>query len=173
MNTVSPALLLRSAVVLLTALVLQASVLSWFTVAGIRADLMLALAIAAGVAGGPQRGAVTGFVAGILLDLLLYTPFGLSALTYCLVGYTVGLTSAFRIRQSRAFPVFAGLIGGAAGVLVFAALGELLGQPLLAEPDLVRILVVEAVGCALLTPPLTLVLRRAWRPAVDTGVVLL
>jgi rod shape-determining protein MreD len=173
MNPISPTLLFRSAVVLLTALALQSSVFSWFTVVGVRADLMLALTIAAGVVGGPQRGAVTGFAAGLVLDLLLFTPFGLSALTYCLVGYGVGLASALRIRQSRAFPLFAGLVGGAVGVLAFAALGELVGQPLLAEPDLVPILVVEAVGCALLTPPLTVALRWAWRPTVDSGVVLL
>ena len=51
---------------------------------------MLLLAISAGIAAGPEWGALTGFIAGIAFDLVLQTPFGLSALSYCIVGYLVG-----------------------------------------------------------------------------------
>ena len=37
-------------------------------------------AVAGGLVGGPQRGAVAGFVVGLVYDLVLTTPFGLSAL---------------------------------------------------------------------------------------------
>ena len=59
-------------------------------IAGAHPDLMLLMPIAAGVVGGPEIGAATGFAAGIATDLLLPTPFGLSALVYSLVGFSVG-----------------------------------------------------------------------------------
>lgn len=173
MTTMSAGLFLRTILVLFSALVLQSTVFAWFTIAGVHADLMLALAVGAGVAGGAQRGAVTGFAAGVIFDLLLFTPFGLSALTYSLVGYAVGLASAARVRQSRVFPVIVGLLGGAVGVLLFAVLGELVGQPLLSEPDLALIVAVEAVATAIFTVPAAAALRWAWRPAIDSGAVLI
>ena len=60
-------------------------------VAGAIGDLVLVVVVAAGITGGADRGATYGFVAGLLFDLLVDTPFGLTALTYALVGYGVGV----------------------------------------------------------------------------------
>ena len=48
---------------------------------GAHGDLLLLVPIAAGLTVGPERGAIAGFVAGLAVDLLVTTPFGLTALT--------------------------------------------------------------------------------------------
>jgi rod shape-determining protein MreD len=167
--TLTPGFFIRSAVLFVSALVLQGAVFDRHVVAGVPIDIFLVAAVAGGLAGGAQRGAVTGFVAGLGADVLLQTPFGLSSLSLAVVGYMVGSVSATRTRQSRVFPVLAGLVGGALGVLVFAVFGELVGQPYLSDPDLVRIVAVRAVSTAVLVLPVQALLRWAWRPPIPSS----
>jgi rod shape-determining protein MreD len=108
----------RLGAVLLSALVLQASVLSELRVADVSIDLLLALAIAAGLTGGPDRGAVVGFVAGLLTDLLVQTPFGLAALSYAATGYVAGLLNEAVVRSARLLSVLIAIGAGAFGVAV-------------------------------------------------------
>ena len=81
---------------LVVAVTFQLAVASRLEVFGVQGDLMLLVAVAAGLAAGPDRGATLGFAAGITFDLLLQSPFGLSALTYALVAYLVGSPAGLR-----------------------------------------------------------------------------
>jgi rod shape-determining protein MreD len=168
----SPSVVIRTASLLLVALALQAAVFDRHPAFSVPIDLFLALAIAAGIVGGAQRGVVMGFVAGCSADLLLHTPFGLSALTYALIGYVVGTISAGRLRQSRVFPVLTALVAGALGVFTFAVIGELVGQAYLSDPDLPMIVLVRAVGAAVLVLPCMAALRWCWRPPVEGRMVI-
>lgn len=165
-------ILFRSTIVLLSALVLQASLFTQLQLADTRADVMLVLALGAGLAAGPDRGAIVGFCAGLLVDLLTQSPFGLSALTYLLVGYVAGAVTSLNLVETRWFAPAVGLLGGAAGVVLFSLLGELLGQSTLQTPDLVRITVVVAVTSGLLVVPARRVMTWALaRPNEDPLVV--
>lgn len=168
----TPTVVIRTAMFLVIALVIQASILDRHPVASVPVDLFATIAIAAGLLGGANRGVITGFAAGCSADLLLHTPFGLSALTDALIGYAVGSISAGRLRQSRVFPVLAGLLGGALSVLGFAVFGELVGQPYLSDPDLLAIVAVRAAGSAVLVLPVMSALRWCWRPPVDSRMVI-
>ena len=88
------------------------------------------VAIAAGLAAGPERGAVVGFAAGLAFDLLLQTPFGLSALTYALVGYLVGRLQDSVLRAAWWIPVATAAAASAVGVILFAVLGTVVGEDL-------------------------------------------
>ena len=81
---------LRVAVILFTAAVLERGLFSQLRIDGVAADVLLLVAISAGMVGGSDDGAVVGFFAGLTLDLLVQTPLGLSALAYCVTGYVVG-----------------------------------------------------------------------------------
>lgn len=164
--------IIRTASVLLTALVLQASLLTEIRVLGVSVDLMLVLAIAAGLELGPDRGALAGFTSGLLMDLLLQTPFGLSALTYLLVGYAVGRANALHLRAARGFDVMAAALAAASGVVVFVLCGELVGQPLLSTPDLGRIIAVVSVSSAILVVPAKTVVRWAGQPRAESHAVM-
>ena len=61
---------------------------------GVVPDLGLVLAVAIAYRSGPEAGALTGFAAGLCYDLFLETPLGLSALSYALTAYAVGLLQA-------------------------------------------------------------------------------
>ncbi len=162
---------LKMTVILLTALVLQASLLTQVRFFGASADLMLVLAVAGGLAAGPDRGAVIGFFSGLLVDLLVQTPFGLSALAYSLVGYLAGSASTMVVAAARWFPFAVGFVGGLAGLVIFVLIGELVGEPMLEMPDLPTIAAVVTVTTALLTPPTRRLLTWALKPAESSARV--
>jgi len=142
----------RAPLVIVTALIIDLSVLSRVRVAGTMADLMLLLAIAAGITGGPTRGAVVGFVSGMAVDLFLQTPLGLSALVFSVVGYAVGTAEAGILRSSWWIPVLTAFVASGAGELAFALMGSVVGDTPLVMGRLLVVTVVVGAMNALLAP---------------------
>ena len=109
MTPVGPGIVaVRVSLVLVIALVLEVSIAPMFRLFGVQGDLMLLIAIVAGLAAGPDRGAAIGFASGLAYDLMLQTPFGLSALTYALVAFTVGSLQDSVLRAAWWIPVAPG-----------------------------------------------------------------
>jgi rod shape-determining protein MreD len=159
--------------ILLLVVILHTAVFPQLRVFDVAADVLLLLAIAAGVAGGPERGAVIGFLAGILADLFLQTPFGLSGLTYCLVGWGVGSFQTRILHATWWIPMLTAAAAAAVGVALFAALGAVVGQNQLISARLPTIIGVSALWAAILSPLFVRVAR--WCLMVDTtrgGLVL-
>jgi rod shape-determining protein MreD len=153
----------RVAGVTLIALTLQVSLIADLRLFGATGDIMLLLGIAAGLAGGPERGALVGFVAGIAFDLLLHSPFGLSALAYCLTGYGVGRFQTTVLRASPWIPVVCAVVASAAGIVLFAVVGEVVGQDAYFSSRLVKIVFVVAMFNALLSRLAVRVMRWTLR----------
>lgn len=151
----------KVAMILAVALILQLSLVSELRVAGATADLLLLVAVAAGIAGGSQRGAVVGFAAGLTFDLFLQTPFGLSALAYCLAGFAVGTLQASVLRAAWWIPVVSAIGGGALGVALFVLVGEMVGQDDLLGSRVLTVAAVVAAANALLCLPAVRLLRWA------------
>lgn len=146
-------LVLRTLVVVAALLLVQFTVGLDLRVAGAHAELMWLLPVAAGLAAGPRVGAVVGFVAGIAVDLLLPTPFGLSALVGCLLGAGVGrVTATMDVDEWWVAPLVAA-IGSAGAVLCYAVLGAVLGQGQMLRVDLGAVVGVVAVVNALVARP--------------------
>ncbi|MCB0959993.1 MAG: rod shape-determining protein MreD [Acidimicrobiales bacterium] len=143
---------LRVAAVVVGALTLQVTLLSRFSYEGARPDVMLLIAVLAGYLAGPDRGAVVGFASGLAFDVVLTTPFGLTALTSTLVGYGVGALTGGMVRSSRLAPSGIAAAGSAVGILLYAVLGAVLGQPTLEGPSLTAIVVLVSVVNAVLAP---------------------
>jgi rod shape-determining protein MreD len=159
--------------ILLLAVIAHTSVFPQLRVFDVSADVLLLIAVAAGLAGGPERGAVIGFVVGILADLFLQTPFGLSGLTYCLVGWGVGSFQTRVLHTTWWIPMLTSAAASAAGVLLFAALGAVVGQNQLISVRLLSVMGVTALWSAILSPLVVRVVR--WCLMVDTtrgGLVL-
>jgi rod shape-determining protein MreD len=153
----------RVGLVLLTALVLQVGVVVQVRVFEAMGDLMLLLAVAAAVVAGPERGAVVGFAAGIAYDLLLTTPFGLSALAYCLAAYGVGVAQegAAVLRAARWVSAVTVGVASALGVALYALLGAVVGQESMVSGDLPAIMAVVGVTNLVLGMPAVGLLRWA------------
>ena len=156
----------KVAAVVLGALVLQVCLFAQFSYEGARPDVMVLLAVVTGFVAGPERGAVVGFSAGLAFDVVLATPFGLSALVYTLVGWLVGMAAANVVRASWWIsPVVVGVGSGLAMVL-YALVGRIVGQPTFEGASLTAIVVVVAFLNALLAPLAVRAVR--WTRTDDT-----
>ncbi len=128
--------LLKLVLVVFVTLLVQSTIGVDITIFGAHPDLMLLLPIAAGIAGDAEEGAVMGFVAGLAADLLLPTPFGLSALVFCLVGFAVGASTGAVTREVWWFPPLVALAASAVAVMLYAVIGAVLGQEQFLRVDL-------------------------------------
>jgi len=142
---------LRMPLMLLTALLVQTTVLSRVRVLGVMPDFMLLVAVAAGVTAGPTRGAALGFTSGMLIDLFLPTPLGLSALVFTLVGYGVGVANTGVLRSAWYIPVLTAGAASATGVVLYALVGSVLGGRMI-DGHLATIALVVGVCNAVLAP---------------------
>lgn len=142
---------LRMPSVVLLVLTVQTSLLDGFHIANVHPDAMLLLAISAGIARGPETGAVVGFCAGLLADLLVQTPLGLSALSFSLVGFTVGVVQRSMIRSTWWLSPITALFASAGGVVLYALSGAVVGQTQMVSPHLGAVVAVVAVSNAVLS----------------------
>ena len=159
----------RAVAVVLTALVLQASLFARFSFEGARPEILVLVALMAGFVAGPEDGAVIGFAAGLALDVVVRTPFGLSALVYTLAGYATGSITASVLRSAWWIASLVGAVGSAGVMVVYALVGAVLGEPTLSGPSLATIVVVVSAVNALLAPLAALALRWARTEDVDRG----
>ena len=141
----------RTSLLLVLALTFQLAFASRLEVFGVQGDVMLLIAVAAGLAAGPDRGATLGFVAGLSFDLLLQSPFGLSALTYALVAYIAGSLQDSVLRAAWWIPVVTAAAASALGVILYGVFGTMVGEDLIGL-SLVRIALVVGTLNAVAAP---------------------
>jgi rod shape-determining protein MreD len=112
---------------------------------------------------GADSGAIFGFVMGIAIDLFLTTPLGLSALSFAVTGYAVGVFQAGVVRTTPWLAPILGGIGGFVGGLVFLTAGALVGQSGFLSFESLKIVVISAVLDAIIAPLVFPIVRRAAR----------
>lgn len=158
----------RFALVVLSAVVLQVSVLDDIVIHHAHPDVMLLVAIGAGLAAGAQQGAVAAFAVGLVADLFVNTPYGASALTFTLVAFGVGIAAATATdRGSAAIRFATALLASAAGTMLFAGVGYILGEPLVLRSNLVATVAVVTLGNGILAMPVLAAVQWAVRAAGD------
>ena len=158
----------RGSLVLALAVVLQYAILVRISFRGSHADFMVLLPFGAGYVAGPERGAAFGFVSGLVADLFLPTPFGMSALVGCLVGYLSGMAASGLVRPAWWVPLFGGVGATAISLGLYAMLGYVLGQPAMLDHDLFPALAVALPGSFVLALPAVRLVSWALRPAGRT-----
>jgi rod shape-determining protein MreD len=144
----------RISLVTLCAILLQLTVLDEVTIHGAHPDVMLLVAIGAGLAAGSQQGSVVAFAVGLVADLFVDTPFGISALTFVLVAFCVGLAPtgpAERLSPATRFAT--AVLASAGGTLLFAGIGYILGQPQILRANIVAVVAVVTLGAAVMAIP--------------------
>jgi rod shape-determining protein MreD len=158
---------LRIAVVVLAA-VLQVVVVDKIHLPGGHPDLLVLVVVAFGLAAGPQRGAVLGFCAGLLADVMPPTGHiaGRLAFAYTIVGYAAGL-----LKDPEETSVFVTILvvaaGSGAAVILYAAVGGLLGDARVTTALTVHALIYTVVYDVVLAPfvvPLVAGLARRLEP---------
>lgn len=160
------ALQARVALVLGLTLVVHLTLLSRLRIDNVRPDALLLVAAIAGLVAGAERGAMVGFCSGVLADLFLQTPFGLSALTFCLVGFAVGSVQSGILRATWWIPIATAVAASAGGVILYAVIGAMVGQNDFVSPRLPIIAVVVGIMNAALAPAGARLVGWAFRPGV-------
>jgi rod shape-determining protein MreD len=137
---------LRLALLILAGVVLQTTLFSeGLRLFGVTADIGLVMTIAVAYYGGPELGAAYGFLAGLAIDSFLETPFGLSALSYSLVGYGVGAIQTGLVRSIRWIAPILGGLGALVGGAIFILVGGLVGQEQLIALRSLKVLAIASV----------------------------
>lgn len=147
--------------VTLVALILQTTLFADLRIGGVAPEIVLAVAAIAGFVAGPNRGAIAGFWMGLAYDLILDTPIGLAALTFCLVAYAAGFAGEVAFRPNWWFASGACAVASAGGVVMLFIVSTLVGKDLVTG-SLLRLIVGVALFNALLAPAIMAVVRWSY-----------
>lgn len=124
--------MIRAAVmglVLLTAAVLETSVVPFLPVPGLTPDLLLLITLTVAIKDGPQAGVRVGFAAGVLADLLVsQAPVGSATLVLTAIGGIVGTARPYLASQSITAPLALAFVSGVLGTAAYGSLSLLLGD---------------------------------------------
>lgn len=139
--------------VLVTAAILQTSLLPLLALSGFRPDLLLLVTIAFALHDGLLTGMRVGFAAGLLNDLLLNaSPVGLTALVFVGIAYAVGAARPFLAPESFTAPLILAVLGTLVGVGGHGVLSAVLAEDPIGVGLVVQASVVSALYAALLAP---------------------
>lgn len=147
--------------VLVTAAILQTSLLPFLSLSGFRPDLLLLVTIAFALRDGLLTGLRVGFAAGVLVDLLLNeSPVGLTALVFVGVAYAVGVARPYLAPDSWSAPVILSVMGTLVGVAGYGMLSAVLAEDPIAMGLILQASLVSAIYALLLAPVVDGLVRR-------------
>lgn len=161
----------RMSLAVFAVLAVQYTLLVSVRLDGAHPDIVLLMAAAAGYVAGPERGAAVGFFVGLAADLLLPTTFGLTALVGCLLGFAAGSATSSLVRSSRWLGVLTMTTGCVVGLIGYAVLADLLGQPGTITAELAPALVVATPAAVVLSVPVLGLVRWAVPPAAPPAAM--
>ena len=145
---------------MLTALLLQTTVLAQIQLAGAKPDLIYMVTIILAYLEGPSSGAIAGFAGGMAEDFLLNQPKGITALSLTLLGYAVGMVRQYIVSPSALVPVIMVGVGTAVGLMFNGLVRFLLGQLDSGWAFQLQIAVLTGLYNAMLTPFVFPIVRR-------------
>jgi rod shape-determining protein MreD len=134
-----------------TALLLQLTVVGRLPLPGVAPDLVLVLVVAFALAEGPMSGLVTGWSAGLLADALAAHELGRLGLAYGLAGYVTGMMQD-ETERSTLQPFGAVALGAVVALAGYVGVGLLLGDPRVSLHAVTRSLVSAVPYDVVLTP---------------------
>lgn len=163
------------ALLVLTAVLVQLTVLPLLGLPGATPDLIAVTVIGLGLVGGPVRGTIAGFAAGLLLDLLPPADgvLGLSAVLLVVVGYLAGL-----LGQTERSPLSSVLLTGVlcGGIVIgYALVGGVVADPRVSWERVPGLLLTQVLYAVVLAPFVLALITWLWRkvdpppPRYDVG----
>ena len=164
--------IVRYSFVVFVVLVVQHAALDFVRLSGAHPDAVLLLPVAAGYVGGAERGARIGFFTGLVTDLLLPTPFGLSALVGCMLGFATGASTRGLVRSTRLLGVTTCTVATVAGLAAYAILGAVIGQPGSLSVNLGPALVIATPAAAILATPVLALVRWSVPPEAPAATAM-
>jgi rod shape-determining protein MreD len=149
----------RLAVVLLVAVLLQTAVAPHLRLLGAHPDFALIALVCVALVRGSETGAVFGFLTGMLTAIALMEPFGLSAFVFVLIGYFAGRYSETADLPAGLAPLLTVFTATLLANVLFAMAQFLLAREVPLGFFLGRVLVPSLVFNTLLAAPVYLLVR--------------
>jgi rod shape-determining protein MreD len=168
---VTPLILLRLALVVFVAVLLQVGFFSQVPLLGSVANLLPVVVVALGLLGGAVSGAVAGFATGLVVDAMIGGTLGVASLSLMAAGYLAGRwREGYDIVSSLVPPLLTGALTALAA-LIYGALSLTLGIEAPVSVLALREVVVQGLLGVLLAIPVFPLVRRIVRPALveDAG----
>lgn len=142
----------RLLLLLIAIVLVQTAILPYARVFEVVPDLGLVATVAIAYREGPELGAVFGFAAGLSMDLFLQTPLGLTALSFALTGYFIGVLQGALLRSAWWVTPLLGGLGGILAGLLFIGIGALVGQEQLFALRSLRVVLLAGLYDAIVAP---------------------
>jgi rod shape-determining protein MreD len=156
-------------IVLVAATVVHQTLFAALRFGDVAPQILLLVAIAGAIVGGSDQGAVIGFFCGLLTDLFLQTPLGLSALAFSLVAFAVGTVQSSVIRSAWWISPLTAFVASAAGIIVYALLGAIVGQGQFVRPVLLVVALAAGGVNAVLAPLIVKVMSWAMADGAESS----
>ncbi len=161
----------RLAVVLLVAVLIQTAVAPHLRLLGANPDFALIAVVCVALVKGSETGAVFGFLTGMLTAIALMEPFGLSAFVFVLIGYFAGRYAETADLPAGLAPLLTVFIATLLANVLFAMAQFLLAREVPVGFFLGRVLVPSLVFNTLLAAPVYLLIRLWLRGPGDLRAV--
>ena len=159
--------MLRLAVVLLIAVLLQTAVAPHLRLLGAFPDFALIAVVCVALVRGAESGAVFGFLIGMITAIALLEPFGLSAFVFVLVGYFAGRYAETADVPAGLAPLLTVFVATLVANVLFAMAQFLLAREVPLGFFFGRVLFPSLVFNTLLAAPVYLLVRMWLRGAGD------
>lgn len=147
--------------VVLLALVLQATIVPLISIRGVRPDLLLIIVVSSGLLLGKAQGVGMGFFAGLLQDLASGNIFGLNTLSKLATGYFAGSLERKVFKENILLPVLAIVVATVFNGLVMLITLLVFGYEVDVLPALTNILFILLYNAVLAIPVHRAVYRLA------------
>jgi rod shape-determining protein MreD len=128
-----------------------------------RPDLVLVVVLAWSMLRGAGEGAFVGFLGGVLLDSVTYTPFGINAALFGLLGYFTGLPEVNAYRGNLPYFLFTTCVATFAYHTLYFLILQALGNSMPPLIETYATAVPASLLNALLVAPVFLLCRRLVR----------
>lgn len=169
---VSASAVIRMTLVGLVGLGLQTTILNDLRPFDVCLQSMLLLSACTGLARGSETGAIAGFVFGYMYDMVLISPFGISAVVFAAVGYLAGTANNFVHESTWWSRMVIGPVACVAGAMVMPVALEMVGIEGSLTTAVFRVAAVVGVSSVVFTEPCVRVCRWALGGAKESTAVI-
>lgn len=164
---VSRQAVVRLALLIIFAVIVQDAAVSQISIFGATADLGPLLVASLGLLGGAEFGAIVGFSVGLFVDLALLQTLGINSLLYLTIGYGAGRYRELRDPTATLVPPVAGAVATFIATAGYAVIQFFLGVDSPVSVLVIREIFLTTAINTLLAVPVFMGVKRWLRPYLD------